>query len=53
MAQAGFVYTPTVAGDDTASCLYCKISLSGWDEDDDPMYVIVVLSVETHLRPDE
>ncbi|KAF9525939.1 hypothetical protein CPB83DRAFT_795521 [Crepidotus variabilis] len=37
MARAGFVYTPMEAGDDLATCLYCSVSLSGWDEDDDPM----------------
>lgn len=39
MSHAGFVYTPQTKGDDTATCLYCKVSLSGWDDDDDPMYV--------------
>ncbi|OCH93314.1 hypothetical protein OBBRIDRAFT_832707 [Obba rivulosa] len=37
MAKAGFVYTPQAAGDDTATCLYCNLSLSGWDDGDDPM----------------
>ncbi|KIJ61500.1 hypothetical protein HYDPIDRAFT_71293, partial [Hydnomerulius pinastri MD-312] len=37
MAQAGFVYTPQAAGDDTATCVYCNLSLGGWDKDDDPM----------------
>ncbi|KAF8887324.1 hypothetical protein BD779DRAFT_1672781 [Infundibulicybe gibba] len=37
MARAGFVYTPQHPGDDLATCLYCNISLSGWDKDDDPM----------------
>ncbi|KAF7422762.1 hypothetical protein PC9H_010921 [Pleurotus ostreatus] len=37
MAQAGFVYTPQFPGDDLVTCLYCQISLSGWDEDDNPM----------------
>ncbi|KAJ8523175.1 hypothetical protein ONZ45_g279 [Pleurotus djamor] len=37
MAQAGFVYTPQFPNDDLATCLYCKVSLSGWDEDDDPL----------------
>ncbi|KAI0053230.1 inhibitor of apoptosis repeat-containing protein [Auriscalpium vulgare] len=37
MAKAGFVYTPQQAGDDTATCFYCHVSLSGWDEDDDPL----------------
>ncbi|KDQ60304.1 hypothetical protein JAAARDRAFT_152872 [Jaapia argillacea MUCL 33604] len=37
MAKAGFVYTPQSQDDDTATCLYCNISLSGWDADDDPL----------------
>ncbi|KAI0317322.1 inhibitor of apoptosis repeat-containing protein, partial [Amylostereum chailletii] len=37
MAKAGFVYTPSSAGDDNATCLYCNVSLGGWDEDDDPL----------------
>ncbi|CAK5273841.1 unnamed protein product [Mycena citricolor] len=37
MAHAGFVFTPVASGDDTATCLYCKIALSNWDQDDDPM----------------
>jgi len=43
MAQAGFVYTPQIPDDDgkddTASCLYCKIALGGWDPEDNPLYV--------------
>ena len=39
MAQAGFVYTPQSAGDDTVTCLYCNLSLSGWEKQDDPMCV--------------
>ncbi|KAI0031963.1 inhibitor of apoptosis repeat-containing protein [Vararia minispora EC-137] len=38
MAKAGFVYTPTSPGDDTATCLYCGVSLNGWEEDDNPVY---------------
>ncbi|KAJ7132310.1 hypothetical protein C8R44DRAFT_698736 [Mycena epipterygia] len=37
MAQAGFVFTPVEADDDTGVCLYCNIALGNWDEDDDPM----------------
>ncbi|KAL5477005.1 hypothetical protein ACEPAI_3192 [Sanghuangporus weigelae] len=36
MAKAGFVYTPQSQGDDTATCFYCNLSLSGWDAEDDP-----------------
>jgi Inhibitor of Apoptosis domain len=39
MALAGFVHTPQSPADDTATCLYCNISLSGWEEDDEPLYV--------------
>lgn len=37
MARAGFVYTPQHEGDDLATCLYCEVSLGGWDAEDDPM----------------
>ncbi|KAJ6561078.1 hypothetical protein DFH09DRAFT_1279334 [Mycena vulgaris] len=37
MANAGFIFTPTEADDDTGTCLYCEIALGNWDEDDDPM----------------
>jgi hypothetical protein len=37
------VYTPQETGDDTATCLYCNVSLSGWDDDDDPLYVSSIL----------
>lgn len=41
LAKAGFVYTPQESGvqDDTATCFYCDLSLSGWDPEDDPVYV--------------
>jgi len=39
MAGAGFLFTPHEAGDDTAKCFYCGIELSGWEPDDDPVYV--------------
>ncbi|KAF6761781.1 hypothetical protein DFP72DRAFT_1002723 [Ephemerocybe angulata] len=37
LARAGFVLTANFPGDDLATCLYCNVSLSGWDKDDDPM----------------
>ncbi|KAH9968227.1 hypothetical protein BC827DRAFT_1122529 [Russula dissimulans] len=37
MAKAGFVFTPQTPGDDTGTCLYCHVSLNGWDEDDNPL----------------
>ena len=39
MAGAGFLFTPHEQGDDTAKCFYCGIELSGWEPDDDPVYV--------------
>ncbi|KAH9941315.1 uncharacterized protein BXZ73DRAFT_88456 [Epithele typhae] len=36
LAKAGFVCSSDSPGDDTAICLYCNLSLGGWDEDDDP-----------------
>jgi len=39
LAKAGFALMANNAGDTSASCPYCLVSLSGWDEDDDPMYV--------------
>ncbi|KZT20916.1 inhibitor of apoptosis repeat-containing protein [Neolentinus lepideus HHB14362 ss-1] len=51
MAKAGFVYTPQSDGDDTASCLYCDISLSGWDPEDEPMCVHspLLYSFQSHI----
>ncbi|KAM5533885.1 hypothetical protein V8D89_012425 [Ganoderma adspersum] len=45
MAKAGFLCIPTEVGDDTALCLYCELSLSGWDNDDDPY--------EEHVKRDK
>ncbi|PIL27582.1 hypothetical protein GSI_10733 [Ganoderma sinense ZZ0214-1] len=45
MAKAGFLCIPTEAGDDTALCLYCELTLSGWDNDDDPY--------EEHVKRDK
>ncbi|KAG2059971.1 hypothetical protein BDR06DRAFT_948682 [Suillus hirtellus] len=53
MAQGGFVYTPQTKGDDTVTCLYCNLSLGGWDADDDPMWVNEALPLRrkmTHSR---
>ena len=51
MARAGFVYAPQQSGDDLATCLYCNISLSGWDEEDDPLYAI--FNIHLHSYRDE
>ncbi|KAI0764888.1 hypothetical protein C8Q74DRAFT_1318439 [Fomes fomentarius] len=45
LAKAGFVCNPTEAGDDTAVCIHCNLTLSGWDADDDPY--------EEHLKRDK
>ncbi|PCH45062.1 BIR-domain-containing protein [Wolfiporia cocos MD-104 SS10] len=37
MAKAGFIYTPQSPGDDNATCMYCLVSLNGWDYEDDPI----------------
>ncbi|KAF8434883.1 hypothetical protein L210DRAFT_3409821 [Boletus edulis BED1] len=49
MAQAGFVYTPQAAGDDTVTCLYCNLSLGGWEAEDDPVYGSYLLVPTTFL----
>ncbi|KAI0635243.1 hypothetical protein C8Q77DRAFT_1156558 [Trametes polyzona] len=36
LAKAGFVCNALEPGDDTALCLYCNLSLGGWDTEDDP-----------------
>ncbi|EJF63753.1 hypothetical protein DICSQDRAFT_167803 [Dichomitus squalens LYAD-421 SS1] len=45
MAKAGFLCNSVEPGDDTALCLYCNLSLNGWDEDDDPY--------EEHVKRDK
>ncbi|KAI9103816.1 hypothetical protein DFS34DRAFT_576302, partial [Phlyctochytrium arcticum] len=37
MAEAGFIYFPLNESNDTAFCVYCDLSLDGWEGDDDPM----------------
>jgi len=49
MAGAGFLFTPHEPGDDTAKCFYCGIELSGWDPDDDPVYVLLISLVAAVL----
>ncbi|KAI0777751.1 hypothetical protein BD413DRAFT_467956 [Trametes elegans] len=44
LAKAGFVCSASEPGDDTAICLYCNLTLSGWDEEDDPY--------EEHMKRD-
>ncbi|CDO70628.1 hypothetical protein BN946_scf184748.g26 [Trametes cinnabarina] len=45
LAKAGFVWSAAEPGDDTVICLYCNLSLSGWDADDDPY--------QEHLKRDK
>ncbi|RKO84996.1 hypothetical protein BDK51DRAFT_40090 [Blyttiomyces helicus] len=37
MAAAGFIYTPGPESPDNATCLYCKMELDGWAQNDDPV----------------
>ena len=37
MVQAGWHCTPTIGGEDYASCAYCKLSLDGWEPKDNPL----------------
>ncbi|KAH8699112.1 hypothetical protein BGW36DRAFT_358620 [Talaromyces proteolyticus] len=36
MAEAGWYFCPNDESPDLASCPYCKLSLDGWEETDDP-----------------
>ncbi|KAI9063562.1 hypothetical protein FKP32DRAFT_1627220 [Trametes sanguinea] len=45
LAKAGFVWSAAEPGDDTVICLYCNLSLSGWDAEDDPY--------QEHLKRDK
>lgn len=38
MVNAGFYYSPMDTGDDLAICVYCGVSLEGWEYDDDPLF---------------
>ena len=38
MAEAGFWSRPSTDALDNAECMYCKVSLDGWEEGDDPVY---------------
>lgn len=40
MAQAGFFFDPDDENTDGVSCPFCLKSLTGWEESDDPLYVI-------------
>ncbi|CAG8893544.1 unnamed protein product [Penicillium egyptiacum] len=36
MVEAGWYFCPTDESNDLASCVYCKLSLDGWEPKDDP-----------------
>ncbi|KAJ5624844.1 hypothetical protein N7510_001153 [Penicillium lagena] len=36
MVQGGWFFAPTEESNDLASCVYCKLSLDGWEPKDDP-----------------
>lgn len=38
MVNAGFYYSPLDSNDDLAICVYCGVSLEGWEYDDDPLF---------------
>lgn len=38
LAEAGFYFTPTEEEEDSATCVYCKKSLGGWEKGDDPTH---------------
>lgn len=37
MVDAGWIYKPTPEGDDMVKCMYCDLSLDGFEPKDDPM----------------
>ena len=39
MVDAGWYYSPTPECDDFVSCVYCKLSLDGWEPKDNPLCV--------------
>lgn len=36
MVEAGWYFTPVAEGEDYVSCVYCKLSVDGWEPKDDP-----------------
>jgi hypothetical protein len=44
MVEGGWYFCPTEESNDLASCVYCKLSLDGWEPKDDPLYVLIALS---------
>lgn len=45
MAQAGFYYQPTTAGDDRAMCFTCNVCLVCWEPTDEPWSVIIYINL--------
>lgn len=39
LADAGFVYAPSIAFKDNVSCFFCSKELNSWTQDDDPAEV--------------
>ncbi|KAI0484848.1 hypothetical protein GGR56DRAFT_46819 [Xylariaceae sp. FL0804] len=37
LVDAGWKYTPTMDGEDMATCAYCQLALDGWEPKDNPM----------------
>ncbi|KAJ4289472.1 hypothetical protein N0V88_006953 [Collariella sp. IMI 366227] len=36
LVEGGWMYTPSLGGDDQTTCAYCHLSLEGWASDDNP-----------------
>ncbi|WWC59525.1 uncharacterized protein I303_102081 [Kwoniella dejecticola CBS 10117] len=39
LAQAGFVYTPSIDSKDSVMCPYCEYAVEGWEATDDPWQI--------------
>lgn len=44
MVEGGWYFCPTEESNDLASCVYCKLSLDGWEPKDDPLWVFIAPS---------
>lgn len=44
MVEGGWYFCPTDESNDLASCVYCKLSLDGWEPKDDPLWVFIAPS---------
>ncbi|KAJ5430732.1 hypothetical protein N7491_007748 [Penicillium cf. griseofulvum] len=43
MVEGGWYFCPTDESNDLASCVYCKLSLDGWEPKDDPLLFVLCL----------